>query len=336
MEIGATIKDVAKYTGLSVATISKYINGGNVREENKHKIEEAIRILDFRVNELARGLKTNRTKTIGILIPSLENIFFTSIISNVENILLQHRYSTIVCDYRESLELEKAKLNFLIDKMVDGMIVVPHGGDAAYIQEVLDRNIPCVLIDRILKDVECDVVLSDNLNAAYNAVELLIVSGHRRIGIIGGPQDIYTTQERVKGYMRVHKDYALHIDTSLIKYGNYDLESGYRLLKELMAMDNPPSGIFVTNYEMTLGAIMAINEQDIAIPDQLSIIGFDNIQMAQIVKPALSIVVQPMQEIGETAAKLLLKRLQGDYSGFPAMYRLKTELMIKESVKTLV
>lgn len=335
IKIAATIKDVAKYAGLSIATVSKYLNGGNVREENRKRLEEAIRVLDFKVNDMARALKTNRTMTVGVLIPSLENIFFTSIVSNVENILIQNRYSTIVCDYREDPNLEKEKLNFLVDKMVDGIIMVPHGGNIKAIQEVIDKGIPVVFIDRLLKDVQCDVVLADNLNASYDAVEQLIIRGHKRIGIICGPDSVYTTRERLKGYIRVHEDYAIDIDDNLILYGNYDIESGYRLLLHFIEMENPPSAVFVTNYEMTLGAIMAINEKEIKIPEELSIIGFDNIQLAKIVKPSLSIVVQPMKQIGETAAQLLLKRLNGYNEGKPFVHRLKTEILIKDSIKNI-
>ncbi|NLJ41755.1 MAG: LacI family transcriptional regulator [Clostridiales bacterium] len=330
------MKDVAKHTGLSIATISKYINGGNVLDKNKKKIEDAIKTLDFRVNELARGLKTNRTMTVGVLILSLENIFFTSIISSVENVLLQYGYSTIICDCRSDLEIEKAKLDFLVSKKVDGIIMVPHGGDVVHIKKALDKNIPIVLIDRMLKNIECDVVISDNINAAYDAVEQFIIRGHRRIGIIAGPKKIYTTEERLKGYVRVHEDYAIGLDGNLIRYGNYDVESGYRILGELMEMDNPPTGIFVTNYEMTLGAIMAVNDKNIIIPDEVSLIGFDNIQMARVVKPPLSIVEQPVKGIGETAANVLLKRLSGENGGIPSIYRLKTEMLIKDSVKTII
>lgn len=335
IKIGATIKDVAKYAGVSIATVSKYLNGGNVREENRKRLEEAIRALDFKVNDMARALKTNRTMTVGVLIPSLENVFFTSIVSNIENVLIQNRYSTIVCDYREDPKLEKEKLEFLVDKMVDGIIMVPNNGNVEAIQEVVNKGIPMVLIDQFLKNVQCDVVLADNLNASYDAVEQLIIRGHRRIGIICGPEGLYTTKERLKGYIRVHEDYAVDIDENLILHGNYDVESGYRLLLHFIEMENPPSAVFVTNYEMTLGAIMAINERDIKIPDQLSIIGFDNIQLAKIVKPSLSIVVQPIEQIGETAARLLLKRLNGDNEDKPSVHRLKTEILIKDSVKSI-
>jgi Transcriptional regulators len=330
--MAATIKDVAKYAGVSISTVSKYINGGRVREKNRQRIEEAIKALDFKVNELARGLKTNRTMTVGVLIPSLENIFFTSIISYMENILLKNRYSTIVCDYRNDVKLEKIKFEFLMDKMVDGIIMVPHEEDIQYINKAFEKNIPVVLIDRMIKGIECDVVLTDNLNASYNAVEQLIMRGHRRIGIICGPKDVYTTQERLKGYIRVHEDYSLQIDDRLIKFGNYDVESGYNLLLRLLEEVPPPSAVFVTNYEMTVGAVMAVNEKNICIPKDLSLIGFDNIQLAKVVKPSLSIVTQPIQQIGETAATILLKRMKGDYDKFPSVYRLKTQLLLGESI----
>lgn len=335
VKIAATMKDVAKYTGLSVATISKYINGGNVLEHNKKLIDEAIEVLNFRVNEMARGLKTNRSKTIGILIPNLEKVFCTSIVSNVENILIRHGYSTVICDYKEDIKLEKEKLEFLVNKMVEGLIIMPLGGDENIIKEAIDEGIKIVLIDRDLKDIECDVVLVDNLNSSYDAVEELITRGHKRIGIISGPKDVYTAEERLKGYRRVHEDYSMAIDEKLIKYGDYNVDSGYELLNEFLKMEEPPTAVFITNYEMTLGAIMSINENNVDVPEQLSIIGYDNLQMAKIVKPSLSIVVQPMKVIGETAAQVLLRRLSDDVSNFPERYRLKTEILIQDSVKKL-
>lgn len=331
----STIKDVAKYTGLSIATISKYLNGGNVLEDNREKIKEAIQKLEYKRNDMARGLKTNKTMTIGVLIPSLENIFFTTIVSIIEDILLDHGYGTIVCDFKENAELEQKKLEFLINKHVDGIIMVSYGGNQDYLDELLQGDIPIILLDRMVKDVECDVVLADNLNASYQAVEELITRKHKRIGIVCGPEDTYTADERRKGYIRVHQDYHLDVDPKLMVVGDYTVESGYKSLESLWNQQDRPTAVLVTNYEMTIGAIMAINDLNIGIPEDLSIIGFDNIQMAKVVKPPLSIVEQPMKEIGETAASLLIKRLKGDYSDFPSIFRLKTKVHIKESVSKL-
>lgn len=328
----STIKDVAKYTGLSIATISKYINGGNVLIENRAIIQEAIEKLDYTRNEMARGLKTNKTMTIGILIPSLENIFFTTIISMIEDHLLEEGYGTIICDFKEDVKLEKKKLEFLVNKQVDGIIMVSYGADKDYIMELLNKKIPVILLDRMVKGIDCDCVLADNLNASYQAVEALITRKHKRIGIISGPDGTYTAEERRKGYERVHEDYDPKIDDGLIVSSDYTAEGGYKALSHFWEMPERPSAVMVTNYEMTIGAIMAINDLGINVPVDLSIIGFDNIQMSKVVRPPLSIVEQPMKEIGMTAARLLVKRLKGDYKGFPATYRLKTDIHIKESV----
>ncbi len=331
------MKDVARLSGLSIATVSKYINGGNVLESNRILIEKAIKDLDFKVNEIARGLKTNKSMTIGVLIPDFRNIFFTSIVSDIENVLIENGYSTIICDYKNSEQLEKKKFNFLVNKQVDGIIIIPNGnGNGQQVQKLLAENVPVVLIDRALEGVDCDMVLVDNMNASYNAIEHLIVNGHKRIGIICGPDHVFTAKERLQGYIRVHDDYSMKIDESLIRKGDYGSESGYRLLSEMLDLEKPPSAVFVTNYEMTIGAIMAINDREVKIPEELSIIGFDNIYMAKIVKPALTIIVQPMEQIGEVAAGLLLKRLKGDMSNYPTMFRLKTKLQINKSVKEMV
>jgi len=331
--MGATIKDVARLSGLSIATISKYINGGNVLEKNRIKIEQAISQLDFKVNEIARGLKTNRTMTIGVLIPDLKNIFGATIISNIEDILTRYGYSMMVCNYKQGHRQEREKLEFLEKKMVDGIIIIPTGSNSQYIGKLINDEVPVISIDRPIPDVDCDTVMVDNQNATYNAVEQLIVRGHRRIGVICGPEGNYTADERLKGYLRVYEDYSLKVDPAMIKRGYYDVESGYNLLNELLDHENPVTAVLATNYEMTLGAIMAINERNIDVPGDLSFIGFDNLQMAKIVKPALTIVVQPMQQICENAANLLLKRLNKDMSNFPSIVRLKTELVIGGSIR---
>lgn len=334
-KIAATIKNVARYAGVSTATVSKYINGVHVKERNRAKIEEAVNVLDFKVNAMARGLKTNKTMTIGVLIPSLENIFATSIVSNIENVLLQSGYSTIICDYNQNAGFENSKFDFLMSKSIDGMIIMPLGITDERIQSAMEKDIPIVLIDRPMKNSECDVVLVDNLNASYNAVEQLIIRGHRKIGIICGPQDIYTAQERLKGYQRVHEDYGMQVDEKNIKYGDYEIQSGYDLMKEFLNAEVKPSAIFVTNYEMTIGAVMALNEGNIKVPDELSIICFDNQQLAKVIKPNLAIVVQPIRQIGESAANIMLKRLKGDKSNYPSMLRLKTEIVPGQSIKDI-
>ncbi len=326
---------MAQKSGLSIATISKYINGGNVLDKNKIVIQNAIDELNFKVNEMARGLKTNKTKTVGIALPELNNLFFTSIVSKIEDVILKEGYGTIICDYKQDYDLEKKKLDFLVNKSVDAIVLIPSGKEENEINEILKNGTPVILIDRLLKGVECDVVLGDNLSSSYNAVEQLFIMGHKRVGVIIGPKEMYTAEQRLKGYYRVHEDYSLRIDLDLIKYGDYRMDSGYILFKELLNMENAPTAIYVTNYEMTLGAVMAINEMNIKIPNDLSIIGFDNMDLVKVINPPLSVVVQPVESIGETTAKLLLKRMNGDNSNFPSVNRLKAKLIITKSIEKL-
>lgn len=333
--IAATIRDVAKLAGVSTATVSKCINGVTVKERNRTSIENAIETLGFKVNVIARGLKTNKTMTVGVLIPSLENIFATSIVSHIERILLQYGYSTIICDYNQDTGLENSKFDFLIDKSVDGIIIMPLGITADKIHAAIESDISVVLIDRTIKGLECDVVMVDNLNASYNAVEKLIMMGHKEIGIICGPQNIFTAQERLKGYMRVYEDYNMKVDAENIRYGDYEVHSGYELMIGFLERKAPPTAVFVTNYEMTLGAIMAINERNVRIPEELSFIGFDNQQLAKVIKPSLTIIVQPIQQIGESAANLIIKRLKNDKGNFPYMFRLKTEIIEGQSISEI-
>ena len=320
----STIKDVARRTGLSLSTISKYLNGGNVREENRLAIDAAIEELDYSVNVFARSLKANRSMTIGVLLPTISSPFFGRVVAALELILRRSGYECFVCTYDFDREQELGKLEFLARYHVDGIVYVPEHASA---EEVRARAgaIPVVLIDRSLENAQYDTVVVDNLNAVYMAVEHLIGRGHRRIGLIAGPQTISTARERTVGYRRVLADYCLPVDESLIAAGNYDLESGSRLFGAFLDMPQPPTAVFVTNYDMTLGAIMAAHERGVALPDDVDFIGYDNVDLCSIVSPKLEIVEQPMDEMGLRAAELLLARLGGDAS--PAkLLRLKAKL----------
>lgn len=331
--MAATIKDIAKKTGLGLATISKYLNGGNVLEENKAAIEEAIKELDFRVNEFARGLKTSKSKTIGVVIPELSNLFCTSIITIIEDILRQNGYGILVCDCRTDEKLEYEATEFFVNKMVDGIISMPVSRDGGHLKLPLSKGIPVVLIDRKVEGLNVDAVLVDNVAAAENAVEYLLGYGHREIGIICGPEGIFTSHQRQLGYSQAFIKKGIFPKQELMTYGDYTVESGYRCLNELIKNSESLSAVFVTNYEMTLGAIIAINELGIKIPEQISLIGFDNMHMAQVVKPRLTIISQPIHKIAENVAHIMLKRLSQEKNEEAEIVHLSTELIVGESVQ---
>lgn len=334
--MAATIRDITKMTGLSLATVSKYLNGGNVLPQNRVLIEDAIESLHYEVNEVARGLATNRTRTVGILTHRLDNIFASTIIMEIENILRSHGYGTIVCGCRGDEQLEADAIQFLLNKRVDGIITFPTSSDSAYLEPVRKREIPVVLIDRNFRDKEFDCVIVDNEKAAYQAVSLLITCGHRKIAMIGGESSVYTAKKRLDGYLLAHREAGLEIRNEFVEQGPMtDTEFAYQAMERLMKLQDPPTAVFLGNYEMTLGGMIALNELGIHFPEEISIIGFDNIMIAQAVKPKLWMVTQPMQEIAEQAAELMLKRLGKDRTEEVCQVVLDTRMCEGESVRRL-
>ncbi len=332
-----TIKDVAKHSGLAYATISKYLNGGNVLPENREKIEAAIKALNFTVNEFARGLKTNKSNTVGIIIPDIGNIYVASTLPKIVDLLRVNGYATIICDSRSDHEREAELVSFLMSKRVDGIMNMPVGADGSHLYAALDSHIPVVLLDRIVSDCigRVDAVLVDNMHAAQETTSYLISRGHTEIGIIAGPRDVTTAMDRLSGYVSVLKKHKLDIKDSLIEYSDFTIESGYRACKRLLTGNPGLTALFATNYDVTVGAMMAINEYGVSVPDDLSVFGFDDMPFARVIKPHLSVVAQPISDIGKTAAETLLDRLSGKNTGHAQVTVLKTTAVFRDSVKTL-
>lgn len=310
--MGATIKDIARETGLGLATISSYLNGRNVREKNRIKIEAAIEKLHFEVNETARGLKTNRTRTIGILIPELNNVFCAEIISEAEDILRQKGYATILCDCRTDPAREREAIAFLLRRRADGLMVMPTGENGEILKAFLRRKRPVVVLDRKIMGLDADCVLVDNEDAAKKAVDRFRAAGHTKIGLITGPQDIYTAAARRRGFQAAMADAGLEVSDSMVVCGDYTIQGGARAMHKLREEEPEITAVLVANYEMTVGAMIEINESGIQIPEELSVIGFDNLEFAKAIAPRLSIITQPTREIAREAVDLLLTRLSGD------------------------
>ena len=304
------MKDIAKRTGLGLATISSYLNGGNVREKNRIKIEEAIEELHFEVNEVARGLKTNRTKTIGIVLPELNNIFFAEIIIEAEDLLRSHGYATMICDCRSDAEREKEAVEFLYHRRVDGLIVMPAGSSDPGFKRFTRAGRPIVMIDRKMQDVSCDCILVDNEGAARDAVKRLVNAGHRKIGMIAGPEDIYTAKERLKGFRAAVREAGADTDEALIARGNYTIEGGAAAMWKLHEQNPDMTAVFISNYEMTVGAMMEINDLGIRVPEELAVIGFDDDQNTDYLNPALTTVHQPLEEFGRLAVDYVLAKME--------------------------
>ncbi len=331
--MAATIKDISRETGLSIATISKYINGGNLRPANRNAIEKAIKKLDYTINEYARGLKSNKSRTIGVIIPELSNIFITQIITVVESLLQEKGYSVMICDCHTDEARECSAVQFMLAKKVDGIINMPVCEDGKHLLPALEKNIPIILIDRVIPALKgkVDSVLIDNKSAAFDATAYLIERGHSKIGIIAGPKNVFTSTQRLSGYTAAFDNAEIATTPEHMIHTDYTVQGGYESMRKLL-LETDCTAVFVTNYEMTLGAMIAINELGRKIPDEISIIGFDNMDLSRVTHPKLTIVTQPLEQIGTQVAKVLLERLS-DAEQSPLMLSLSTTMQEGASVK---
>ena len=324
----ATIKDVARLAGVSVSTISKYLNGGNVLEENAEAIRKAIAELDYRVNPFARSLKTQKSRAIGVLLPEMTPPFFGSVVMSLDRTLREHGYHTLISCYSSSYGLERENLQFLLGNGIDGLIYAPEDISAEEFYDLTaNSSIPTVQIDRMVQGVHSDTVLVDNADAAYDAVSHLILRGHRRIAIITGPKSVYSAKERLVGYLRALSDHNIRYDDNLVISGQYEFATGYRALEPLLELPEPPTAVFVTNYDFTIGLVTAAREKGLSIPDQLDIYGFDCVEICTMMNPPLPVIQQPESEIGRIAAEYMIQRLEG-YTGDPRVVKLKCKLHI--------
>lgn len=332
--MAATIRDIRDRTGLSLATISKYLNGGNVLPENKLRIEAAIKELNYEVNELARGLVTNKTKTVGVVVYSVESLFNGTLLHYIADQLRKNGYGLLICDSGFDKEIEAKNIKFLLSKKVDGIIVIPVANTSTFLNPAKNAGVPVVLLDRALQDSVQDCVRIDNRMAAFRAVNLLVENRHKRIAVICS-QEEYTGRERYKGFMDAMEQAGIEIPESYQKKGRHSIEFGYASMKQLLEMKTPPTGVFLGNYDITLGAVMAVNESDFSCPKDISLLGFDDLLLSHVVKPRMYMVVQPMQEMGEKTVDLLLNRIEGREKGMPVEIVLGTRIQEGNSIMRL-
>lgn len=310
--MSATYRDIQTLTGLSLATISKYFNGQNVRPKNAAAIEAAAAELNFRVNKFAQSLRTQRSMTVGVLLPALANSFHAAIISETGEALMRHGYGMIVGEYTsDEGHLEEAA-EFLLERMIDGLIMVPfEDGTRPPELDVRHRGVPIVSLDRA-DPHGFDSVVVDNRGAGRMVADRLLEFGHHDIGILAGPAALYSTQNRTAGARERFAERGVRIPDSRVVHSALTAEAARVATHALLEGANPPSAIFATNAETTVGAAIALNEMRLRTPDAVSFVGFDNLDLARAVPPGLEIVTQPVAEIADEASRLLLRRMAGD------------------------
>lgn len=326
-----TIYDVAKKAGVAASTVSKYMNHGVLRKDVKQRVEDAIKELNYVPNELARGLKTLKSFTVGIIIPTLDSSFTAQIISAIEKNLQQYGYGVIICDCDGKREIELAKLNFLMHKLVDAYILLPSALTADDLK-ILDKTV--ILFDKPIENFETDTILIDNAQAGYTATKYLLERGHRDIAILLGGKGVYTSDLRYQGFLNAFREYGLEPNPDFVIHTDYTVNNAYDLTLNLMHRKKCPTAIFTTNSSVTMGCVMALNYLHLSIPDEISVIGFDNLIMAKISNPSLTIINQPLDEIGNKIAEILLSRIKGNKTA-PITEVMDFDLIEGSSVKRL-
>lgn len=329
----ATIRDIKKQTGLSLATISKYINGGNVLPENRIKIEKAIKDLNYQVNEIARGLVTNKTRTVGVVVYSVEDMFNGTLLHHIGNALRKEKYALIICDSCNDEKIEAENIKFLINKKVDGIIIVPIARRSEFLEPAFKADVPVVLLDRPLNDIQLDCVGINNRLSAKLAVEKLIENNHRKIAIIcANLNHEYTGFERYKGYLDALEDAKIPVNREYIRMGLHSIEFGQKSMMELLALKDRPTAVFMSNNDLCLGALIALNESELSCPENISMIGFDELIISHVIKPQLCVVAQPMKEMSDKAVEILMSHIHKKGNQIPVNIILSTKIREGDSI----
>ena len=306
----STIKDVAKQVGVSIATVSHVINKTRfVSEGITEKVLKAIRDLNYQPNAIARSLVKRKTHTIGIIISDILNPFYTAIVRGVEDVTYKSGYNVMLCNTDEDVEKEILYIQLLFEKRIDGLVLSSGFQDGVHPLHIQLKKIPLVSIVRKIKGVTSDGVFGDNMGGAYQAIEHLIQLGHRRIGIISGPLGLSSGAERLEGYKKALSDHQIPIEKQWIKMGDFKKESGYSLAKKLLQDEIPPTALFVVNNQMTIGALNASRELGVRIPEDLSLISFDDMEWYSFINPSLTTIEQSPYLMGKTAGEMLLQKI---------------------------
>jgi len=307
----ATMENVAKLANVSKATVSRVFTGSDtVADETKKKVMKAVKELNYHPNVLARQLRMMETKTIIAIVPDITNTFFSQVLRGIETTARRNGYRVLLGDTGNDANIEHEYLEALHEKYADGLILLTARTDRNTIESLAEKY-PVVLACEYLEGSNVPTVSIDNISAARKATEHLIKLGHKRIAHITGPMNVILSRDRLKGYKQAMKTYGLEIDPLLITEGDFYYKTAYDLSLKLMSIDNPPTAIFAANDEMAIGVIKAIQSQGLKVPEDIAIVGFDNIKMSTIFSPFLTTIGQPMYEIGEKAMKLLLDLIRG-------------------------
>lgn len=330
----ATIYDVARAAGVSPATVSRVFNGGRVTAERAENVRRTAAAMGFAPNRVARSLRMQRASVIGLIIPDIENPFFTALARGVEDAAQETHLSVVLCNTDEDIDKEQRYLEVAAAEQMAGVIVAAASRQRTDLSVLSERGTPVVAVDRRPRGASVDAVTLDNRHGGEEATEHLIARGYRRIACIAGPEGASTSEERLAGYRAALRDHGLGgdgagPDGAYVRHGDFRVEGGRAAMKQLLALPEPPDAVFVANNLMTVGALAALREAGRTPPDT-GLLSFGDVPWPELVTPSLSSVRLPSYQLGFTAAQLLQERIAGVDKPLQTVV-LRTSLEVRDS-----
>jgi LacI family transcriptional regulator len=327
----ATMKDIAKKAGVSVVTVSRALNNKpDINENTKKIIIKIAADLDYTPDSLAKSLVTKKTSAIGIIVPTMD-FFYTQVVDGISKVSLDNNYSIVLCNSHEDPNKELRLIRSLREKRVDGMLIYPIQADHRYIEELKNSVVPFVFLNRHTDELQCEYVINDNVFGAYSAVNHLIQRGYKKILYICAKPNASSGKERIEGCKKACLESNISLHSLTVLTCKEKIESCYRLVKNLLSKDFKHDAVFVWDDRLAIGAIKAVLEYGKRIPQDIGIIGYDDIEISEYLFPPLTTIRHPSYEIGETAAEILINRLESiNESAFNHIV-LKPKLIVRET-----
>lgn len=333
-----TIKDIARELGISPSTVSRALKDHpDISPETKKAVTKLAEELNYQPNSIALSLRHSKTNTIGVVIPEVVHFFFSTIISGIEDIAYDAGYSVIVAQSNESYEREVMDTKALFNNRVDGILISMsrETTDFAHFENLHSRGIPMVFFDRVCEPIQCSKVVIDDFDAAYQATSHLIEQGYKKIAHLGGPKTLRISQDRLGGYRKALEDNNLEFNSSWLVHeiGADDEREAKATTSEILSMTDKPDAIFASNDIAALGALLAAREKGIKVPEDLGIVGFSNWRFTSLTEPSISTIDQPGFQMGQEAAKLLIKEIESEEEDLiePVLKTLQTTLIKRQS-----
>jgi LacI family transcriptional regulator len=327
-----TIRDVAKLAGVAPITVSRVINNSDyVKQETRARVEAAIDELGYVPNMLGQSLRFKQTMTLAVVITDITNPFWTTVTRGIEDIAQANGYSTILCNTDESEEKQEQYLQMLLRRRIDGILLVPASNKAAPIKLIKKQNVPVVLMDRQVPDVDVDVVRSDTEEGAYLITTHLLSLGHRQIVMLAGPQSVSTSVDRVNGYRRALRDAGLPESTESIFFGEFTQETGYTMAEQMLKDLSRTTALVAANNFIAIGAMQLLSEKKVRVPEDIAIVTVDDLPPALTITPFFTVATQSALEMGRQATQLLLDRVSGKTNAPCQEIILPVEMIIRAS-----